>query len=280
MFNTELTLQIKNPSLFTSGTDFMWTHPHISKQLLEVHLNPDINLASRQPATIDKTVKWLESNIGNRRSSILDLGCGPGLYCEKLAGNGHSVIGVDISENSISYARESAQKESLNIKYKCANYLNLDFENEQFDLVMMIFTDFGVLKPDDQCLLLEKVFQWLKPGGKFIFDVMAESGFKKVSASKTWDVEESGFWRDEPCFVLSEIRPYNDVSVILSQYIILEDDKSPSVYRFWTQYFTNKKINSLFESKCYSKIKIVDSILPDSELYKGEDVNFIIAEKT
>ena len=35
---------------------------------------------------------------------ILDLGCGPGLYAELLAKKGHSITGVDFSENSIQYA--------------------------------------------------------------------------------------------------------------------------------------------------------------------------------
>ncbi len=36
------------PELYTQGTSFMWTDEHISKQLLDVHLNVDTDLASRK----------------------------------------------------------------------------------------------------------------------------------------------------------------------------------------------------------------------------------------
>ena len=58
---------------------------YISRQLLEVHLNPDIELASRKASTIATTVDWIRENIPGERLEILDLGCGPGLYAEKLA---------------------------------------------------------------------------------------------------------------------------------------------------------------------------------------------------
>jgi predicted TPR repeat methyltransferase len=36
---------------------------------------------------------------------ILDLGCGPGLYTQRLASLGHTCVGIDISPASIAYAR-------------------------------------------------------------------------------------------------------------------------------------------------------------------------------
>ncbi len=90
----------------------MWVDDYISTQLLEVHLNPDIELTGRNETTISSTIKWILNKVPGDRLNILDLGCGPGLYTEKLAENGHTVTGMDFSPNSISYARATAEKKS------------------------------------------------------------------------------------------------------------------------------------------------------------------------
>ena len=64
----------------------MWTDTHISKELLEIHLNQDIGLASRKLSTIKSTVNWILDNSPKKNLKILDLGCGPGLYAEELVG--------------------------------------------------------------------------------------------------------------------------------------------------------------------------------------------------
>lgn len=272
-------VNINKPTIYECGTDFMWTHPHISKQLLEVHLNPDMELASRRATTISKTVNWIESQLGEENLNVLDLGCGPGLYCERLAQNGHKVSGVDISQNSISYAKESAKQKGLTIDYQCEDYTSISFVNSQFDLVMMIFCDFCVLKPEQQKKLIENVYKCLKPGGKFIFDVMAKSGYDKSIIPRTWEFEMSGFWRDSPYFYLHESIPYNDDSVVLSQNIVIDEKSDISVYRFWTKYFSKEMITSLVKTQEFSDVQVHESVIPDSDYMSGDDVYFVVALK-
>ena len=58
-----------------------------------------------------------------------------------VAEKGASVTGVDFSERSIRYARESAAEKNLDIDYINMNYL--DFRTDvQFDLITMIYCDF------------------------------------------------------------------------------------------------------------------------------------------
>ena len=137
----------QKPEIYTAGTAVMWVDEYISTQLLETHLNQDIDLASRKETTISTTLEWILSKVPGDRLNILDLGCGPELYTEKLAEKGHIVTGMDFSSNSICYARESASKKKLNISYMQQDYLDLE-EVNKYDLVLMIFTDFGVLSPD------------------------------------------------------------------------------------------------------------------------------------
>ena len=53
-------------------TDVLWNDPHISKHMLETHLNEDVNLASRKMAFIEKSVAWIVSrfSVGSRNTDL------------------------------------------------------------------------------------------------------------------------------------------------------------------------------------------------------------------
>jgi cyclopropane fatty-acyl-phospholipid synthase-like methyltransferase len=63
-----------------------WTDAHIAKQTLAAHLNPQIDAASRRPETIQRSTSWIMQTLNLQPGdSLLDLGCGPGLWGD-LAG--------------------------------------------------------------------------------------------------------------------------------------------------------------------------------------------------
>lgn len=96
----------EKPEIYATGTSTMWTDEYISQQLLSVHLNADIDLASRKKTSIDKTTEWILKEANGKNLEILDLGCGPGLYTQKFAKKGHNVTGIDFSKCSINYAKK------------------------------------------------------------------------------------------------------------------------------------------------------------------------------
>ncbi|MEZ4687757.1 MAG: class I SAM-dependent methyltransferase [Bacteroidia bacterium] len=231
----DLIKQTALPGLYEKGNAFMWDDPHISKQLLEVHLNKDTDLASRKASTIHTTVNWILEQCPQKGMSILDLGCGPGLYCEILHDKGHSLTGIDISASSIDYATNMASKNAKAIAYIHANYLNVALLPGKYDLVIMIYTDFGVLAPDEQKSLLTRIYQSLKPGGTFVFDVLNDTDLDSKLRPLNWEVAERGFWSDKPYLALSNSFCIKK-KFILYQHHILTDDGDLG-YRFWTQHF-------------------------------------------
>lgn len=274
-----LRVQTANPTLFTPGTDVMWTDPHIAGELLQVHLNPDIELASRRKTTIEITVQWILDTIQEERASILDLGCGPGLYCQQYADHGYDVTGVDFSENSITYAKESAENAGLSIDYLVGNYCEIEFPENRFDCITLIYTDFGVLHPDEQQSLLANIRRWLKPGGFFIFDVLSVDAFPTGVTPQSWEISDGGFWREGPFISLSETIPYEREAVILSQHVVFDEKREPSVYRFWTQYFAEEKIAALLANAGLSVFQSKRGLIPDSDFHKSENVIFTVAQK-
>jgi len=70
---------IKKPALYEKGTAELWTDEHISKGMLEAHLHPTWDAATRNHATVRENVKWICSVApAEQYLSLLDLGCGPG----------------------------------------------------------------------------------------------------------------------------------------------------------------------------------------------------------
>lgn len=268
----------RQPRLYAKGTAVMWTDEYISRQLLAIHLNPASNAASRNSGTIDRLVGWLREEIGPSRRTILDLGCGPGLYAERLARAGYALTGVDFSVNSIAYARAQAKKLGLNIDYSCLDYLDMDYR-EQFDAVIMIYCDFGVLTADERALLVKKICAALKPGGVFIFDALNQDVLARLRFEKTWTASAKGFWRDGPYVCLAESFHYPERKAMLDQYIVIGDDEQPKVYRFWNHYFAPADIDEMFGAAGFSGVKRFDSLLNANELYNDSDVTFYEVKK-
>jgi len=275
MIINNLTKIAAKPEVYTKGKNVMWTDSYISKQLLQVHLNENIDLASRKKTSILETIKWILTKVNKNKLNILDLGCGPGLYSEEFAKLGHSITGIDISMESIEYAKKSAAKNNLDISYKNENYLEAQLGDYEFDLVIMIYTDFGVLDPGERKILLNNVKKALKPEGYFIFDVLNEKCLAEAILDKTWECEEKGFWSDSPYLHLSNSYLYKEEKVILYQHFIADDDKELRTYHFWTHFFSHDDLINIMKDSKFNVLSLNEDVLPGSDQWNGENVTFV-----
>jgi hypothetical protein len=55
--------RLQKPALWQRSYELIWDDEHISKGMLEAHLNPNWDAASRKHSYIDRSAKWLESII-------------------------------------------------------------------------------------------------------------------------------------------------------------------------------------------------------------------------
>src|SRR5664280_852198 len=75
---------------------------------------------------------------GVRGKTVLDVGCGTGLYSIRLSEGGADVTAVDISSKMIEIARRKAQVRSQYIWYEQADMAKLPYENRTFDMIVSI----------------------------------------------------------------------------------------------------------------------------------------------
>ncbi|GAA4018762.1 class I SAM-dependent methyltransferase [Hymenobacter fastidiosus] len=100
---------------------------------------------------------------------LLDLACGKGRHAIYLSEKGYAVTGVDLSPESIAYARQFEQPQ-------------LHFEVHDmrdglpwgpFDLIFNLFTSFGYFAEEtENVVALRSAAAALRPGGKMVIDFM------------------------------------------------------------------------------------------------------------
>ena len=246
----------QKPAPFTPGEPLFWDDPHISGQMLATHLDPDTDLASRKPETIDKSVGWLMGALGlEQGDKLLDLGCGPGLYANRFAQLGIEVTGVDYSKRSIEYARSYAEMMGLEITYRYENYLDLE-DQGLYDAAVLIFGDYCVLDPAGRRKLLHNIYRALRPRGRFAMDVSSLNLSGHQTEKDSWYAADAGFWRPTPHLVLENGFKYPDKMIYLDQYIVIDENGRMTVYRNWFQDFDQAMIVDELEAAGFDVLSV------------------------
>jgi SAM-dependent methyltransferase len=123
---------------------------------------------------------------------VLDLGCGFGWHCRYVREQGaRAAVGVDLSEKML--ARAMAETNDPDIEYKRCAIEDATFQSGQFDLVMSSLAFHYVQQFGAVC---RKVFDWLAPGGAFVFSV--EHPMFTALAAQDWCLGPAGERRHWP----------------------------------------------------------------------------------
>ncbi|WP_099205169.1 class I SAM-dependent methyltransferase [Scatolibacter rhodanostii] len=232
---------LERPTLYKQNDEIFWNDEHISKHMLAAHLNPDFDGASRKLCFIDQSVKWISEIIPfYDYPRLLDIGCGPGLYAERFCKTGYKVTGIDFSKRSIEYAKNSANKQGLDITYVYQDYLKMDYSNV-FDLATFIYCDYGALSTENRAIILRKIYHSLKVGGKLVLDVFSMVKYDDFEEMKTWNIHENGgFWSAKRYLSLKAHYKYSD-NVTLEQTAVITDSEIKE-YCIWNSCFTLKTL--------------------------------------
>ena len=259
----KLMVLLSKPELGAPGTaslyHALWDDEHISKGMLESHLNPDEEGATCRHEFVAESVQWIaEFAPPAQYASLLDLGCGPGVYAEMFAKKGYSVTGVDYSRRSITYAKEQTERNGSGIEYHLQNYLTIDYI-ERFDVITIINKDYAVLSITDRMVLLTRVYQALKPGGKFIFDVMTPK--RRPNESRTWQRSENGdFFSAKPHLLLEAVYQYDDDDrTEIAQHIVVTKD-GVDCYIVPNHYFTRESLMSEIQPLGFKASEFYDDV--------------------
>ena len=241
-----------------SPSKIPWHDPEFSRRMLKEHLDQGHDHASRRFETIDGHVQWLfDSVLGGRPGSVLDLGCGPGLYTERLAGRGCSCLGVDLSPASIEYAEETAAERGLSCTYVCSDVCDADLGSEH-DLVVLLFGELNTFPRSSVPHLLRRVREALRTGGSFVLEVHSyESVMREGRAPAGWWTSLGGLFAPGPHIVLHEHRWIEALATTASRFFVIHTDTGHvDRYAETLSAYTDDQYRALLESAGFTQVEL------------------------
>ncbi|MGN7678479.1 MAG: bifunctional 2-polyprenyl-6-hydroxyphenol methylase/3-demethylubiquinol 3-O-methyltransferase UbiG [Anaplasma sp.] len=116
-------------------------------------------LRKMNPLRVQYVLSQLSSDAS--RGSLLDVGCGGGVFAESMASLGFKVVGIDPSQESIDIAIEHARTRGLDIEYCCADLEQLcSNSSSTYDIITLMEVIEHVPNPqsflEDACKLLNR----------------------------------------------------------------------------------------------------------------------------
>ena len=120
---------------------------------------------------------------------MLDLACGTGEFSNRFVRKNISVIGVDISYDMLSVAREKSADEGNDILYLCQDAAELDLYGTIDGAICCLDSLNHITDYDSFCRAIERVSLFLEKDRPFIFDLNTEYKHREVLGNNTFVID-------------------------------------------------------------------------------------------
>ena len=146
---------------------------------------------------------------------MLDLACGTGEFSNLFCKKGVSVIGVDISCDMLSRAREKSADEGNDVLYLCQNAAELDLYGTVDGAICCLDSLNHITDYNEFCSALACVSLFLEKDRLFIFDLNTPYKHSKVLCNNTFVIDTD----DVYCVWQNEYKGENTVEINLDFFI-------------------------------------------------------------
>lgn len=124
---------------------------------------------------------------------VLELGCGTGRMTRLLADLGYDMIGVDLSEDMLTIARDSSAKREDGILYLHQDMREFELYGTVRAAVSVCDSMNYILKEQELLEVFSLVNTYLDPGGLFFFDLNTVYKYETLLADQTFcETREEG----------------------------------------------------------------------------------------
>ncbi|WP_168188800.1 class I SAM-dependent DNA methyltransferase [Thermoflavimicrobium daqui] len=116
----------------------------------------------------------------SKSTPILDLCCGTGQLAKSLSMRGYQVIGIDLSNEMIKYAKQNAPE----VKFFVEDARFFSFPPSTFTGVISVFDSLNhIISLEELKQVFQNVFSCLAKNGRFIFDINTEAIYQQHKGS-------------------------------------------------------------------------------------------------
>lgn len=131
---------------------------------------------------------YIEELLPNIKKSkrLLELACGTGNLTLPLMEKGYDVIGIDISEDMLTVAKDKLLQQGYDTLFIQQDMINLEL-NEVFDIVICGCDGINYITDlDDLLKLFRTVIGHLSEDGAFLFDISSEYKLRHIIGNNTF----------------------------------------------------------------------------------------------
>lgn len=208
-----------------------WGRPDYGRRLLREHLDQAHDGASRRLGIVDEQVRHLRTLLPRAPATVLDAGCGPGLYALRLAQAGYDVTGVDVNPAAVRHAQRNVPAElRKRLRFQRTELTSLPAPAVPFDAGVLIYYVLEGFPARTQPRVLRRVAAALCPGAQLIVEMRLRpdqlpgriSWWEVVPRSLLSDrrhllIGDSTYDRRRNTFVLREIALLDDGTTLAQQ---------------------------------------------------------------
>lgn len=265
---------------WVEGEKIPWNEPGFSRRMLREHLSQQHDAASRRFEIIDQHVRWIHGVIlGEKPTRILDLGCGPGLYSNRLTQLGHTCTGIDFSPASIAYARSKAQLAGLESDFRLEDIRTAQLGRD-YGMAMLIYGEFNVFKPVEAQSILTRVAAALRSDGRLLLEVSTFASVKGIGCQpRHWSAQENGLFSDDPHLYLYESFWDDQQKTATERYYVV-DARSGKVtaHAATTQAYRISRLKAMFFQAGFKSVQVYPS-LTGEKTAQGQGFVVLLAQR-
>ncbi len=202
---------------------------------------------------------------------MLDLACGTGEFSNRFAQQGVSVIGVDISYDMLSVAREKSAELGNDILYLCQDAAELDLYGTVDGAICCLDSLNHITDYKDFCKAIERVSLFLEKDRLFVFDLNTEYKHREVLGNNTFVIDNDQVY----CVWQNEYDGKGKVDINLDFFVPDDDVYYRASESFCEMAYNSKEIEDAIEKAGLKIEKIFDDMSENAPNETSERIVYI-----
>jgi SAM-dependent methyltransferase len=204
---------------------------------------------AQTPSEVDAIISLLGLK-GTER--ILDACCGVGRHALEFARRGFPVTAVDLNEDFIRAAEETATSEGLSVRFFVQDIREFH-PPHPFDVILNLYTSFGYFESEEEDLrFLKRMRDCLAPSGALLIETKG----KEIAAR---DFKDSEWYEEEGMYVLARYEVEEDWTLLKNRWILITED-SRCDYTFSQRLYSAREVKELLRKAGFSEISVCGNL--------------------
>lgn len=175
---------------------------------------------------------------------------------EEVAQRGLSVTGVDRSEFLLGKAGERAAEAEVDVEWVRSDMRDF-VRPEAFDLALSMFTSFGYFQDKQEDLLvLGNVLESLRPGGKFLIEVMGKECLARIFQPTTSEALADG------SKLVQRHEVFDDWTRIRNEWLLIRGERVKS-FKFHHTIYSGQELRDRMEGAGFAQVDLYGSLEGD-----------------